>query len=823
WEREDGIWSGWKAGDLRGLAGRYAKSSLRKAEQARRLAAGTTDRSGLAVVRKLYLSSRRYGMLLEKLGKYNLKGLRQAISCLAAEHPESRRHLAKLDALEEQAAKWQGSGGDIDTAALAKWKGDLEGLRREALVTGSPLLKGCDKLVFVRRFTYSSNHYYTDYVNSRFSPGGGLCTLSLKTGEVKELAPSLEDGVFGRFDLSFDAERVVFAWKCDAQQGYRIYEVKVDGTGLRQLTFPEKNEAEIVKLYRVRGHYHHGTDDMHPCYLPDGGIVFISTRCRYGILCDGPDDFSTTILYRIDADGKNMEKLTNSAVSEASPSIMNDGRILYTRWEYVDKGAVSVKCLWAMRPDGTMTSEVFGNDIPFPPSLIHGHAIPGHNNLFVLLGAPHYPQNRVGTVIRIDINKPIRTRQPMTYITPEIDIRGEGGFHHRNNGGWRRGGNGPLYAEPYPLSPEFVLASYNPGQGWRDAKAYALYLVDEFGNRVLIHRDPEMSCWQARPLRPRETPPVITSPRDPETAKRGLATVVMTDVYAGLEGIERGTVKYVRILEQMPRPWASQRRWGGDCYDQQHAVISKDCALGLKVQHGIVPVEKDGSAHFTVQADRNIFFQALDKDYMEVRRMRTYVYFRPGERRSCIGCHEYRREVPPSAKPLMAMLRPPSKPGPQPGEQTGARPLHYPTDVQPVLDKHCVKCHSGAKPKDDLDLTGTMTNLFCRSYENILRRRLVRIVGENHPKTGNVVMTPAKTWGSHASKLIAHLKKGHSKVKLSQADWVKLTTFVDSNSQYYGSYYGRRNLKYKDHPNFRPVPTFAQATSTTAPLPEGER
>jgi hypothetical protein len=197
-----------------------------------------------------------------------------------------------------------------------------------------------DQLLLVKRHTYGSNHYYTEFINSPWMPGGNLCVLHLKTGAVREIVPQLKGGVFERFDLSFDAKRVVFAWKASAQAGYRIYEVRVDGTGLRQLTFPPPEEEELVKNYCAGPHYHHGTDDMQPCYLPDGGIAFISTRCQFGILCDGADDFSTTVLYRMDGNGRNHRKLTNSSVSEASPVMMPDGRILYTRWEYVDKGVV---------------------------------------------------------------------------------------------------------------------------------------------------------------------------------------------------------------------------------------------------------------------------------------------------------------------------------------------------------------------------------------------------------------------------------------------------------------------------------------------------
>jgi len=730
------------------------------------------------------------------------------------------------------------------------------------------LLGETDKVVFIKRNSYTSNHYYTEYLNSRWLPGGNLCVLSLADGSVRDILPEMTGGVFGRFDLSFDARRIVFCYKKAELEGYRIYEVNVDGTSLRQLTFPPADEAELIKKYKLSRGYHHGTDDMHPCYLPDGGIAFISTRCQYGILCNGPDDFTTTVLYRMDGDGKNMRKLTNSSVSEAAPALLEDGRVLYTRWEYFDKGAVSVKCLWAMNPDGSGSAEVYGATLSLPPTLIFGRPIPDQAGKYVVCGTPHYPQAGVGTVIRLDMSRPIRTRDPMTYMTPYVDIRGEGGFAFRDGDGpWKndRSGRGPLFRDPLPLSEKHFLVAHKPaGPAWTDSTSYDLYLLDETGKVSLFYRDKAISCWQPMPLRPRKRPPVLPTVLNKDLAAKNQAVCVVTDVYHGMEGITRGEAKYIRILEQIPRFWSARRRWGGDGYDQQHVCITKDTHLALKVQHGVVPIEADGSAHFVVPAKGNISFQVLDANYMSIQTERTYVNYMPGERRACIGCHET-PQTAATVKPArgtLALKRPPSVPGPQPGETVGARSLHYPSDVQPVLDKHCVKCHSGEKPKGDLDLTGELTVRFSRSYENLIperrrgkgRRRFELVgptIGENHPKTGissyypggsSVKYMPPKAIGSHASVLVAMHSKGkvklanpehakiaaelaekHKKINLPPADLLKITNWVDTNAQYYGSWWGRRNLQYKDHPNFRPVPTFAQAISTIPPLPEDKR
>jgi len=325
-------------------------------------------------------------------------------------------------------------------------------------------------------------------------------------------------------------------------------------------------------------------------------------------------------------------------------------------------------------------------------------------------------------------------------------------------------------------------------------------------------------------------------------AAKNQAMCMVSDVYHGLEGVKRGEVAFLRILEQVPRPWAARRHWNGDLYDQQHACITKDTHLGLKVLHGIVPVEADGSACFVVPANANIILQALDKNYLSLQTERTFVDYIPGEIRGCVGCHEVPQDA--SGRDLsasrLAMKRPPSVPGPQPGEKAAGRPLDYAADVQPVLDLHCVKCHGAKDLKGELNLSGTRTRQFNVSYESLLpdrHRVLGPVIGENHPKTGNVEYLPAKSLGSHASVLVAMLVPGmvhladprqaeranklaeaHKDLRLSVAERVKITTWVDTNFQYYGGYWGRRSLEYAALPDFRPALTFDQARSMTNPL-----
>nr|MBC8373283.1 hypothetical protein [Planctomycetota bacterium] len=444
-----------------------------------------------------------------------------------------------------------------------------------------------------------------------------------------------------------------------------------------------------------------------------------------------------------------------------------------------------------------------------------------------------------------------RTREPMTYMTPKVDIRSEKGYWYlQSDGKWKQDskGTGQLFKDPYPLSDKLFLVSHKPsGPQWSDAKAYGLYLLDDKGAVRLVYKDAEFSCWQPYPLRVRRKPPVLKTAFDRKLADKKQALCVVTDVYHGLEGVKRGEIKHIRIMEQVPRPWSARRTDRSDLFSKQHVVLSKGTNIGLKVQWGIVPVEPDGSAHFVVPADRNIYFQVLDENYLAVQTERSYVNYRPGETRACIGCHE----TPNSAAEVRgggavkALKRPPSLPAAQPGDKLPQRTLHYPTDVQPVLDKHCIKCHNPKKPKKEsggLDLSGRATGHFSVSYEALMGKigKSMAPVSENSKPT--VGYLPARSSFSFKTTIVAMLSKGkvrlpdkalaekaaklakdHKEVNLSVGELLKISNWVEANCQYYGSYWGRRHVRFKTHPNFRPEVTFPQAISTTPPPTKAKR
>ncbi len=700
---------------------------------------------------------------------------------------------------------------------------------------------GFDEIVFVKRKPYSSDHNYSVVNNGtsadRFLAENGIYVYNLRTDRTRAVITAADlpggTGVIGKFSLSFNAKKVVFDYRKDTSSGFRIWEVNVDGAGLRQLTFAPADEAEKVARYG-KANFH--TDDMHPCYLPDGGIVFTSSRCEHGVLCFTQPEVVTVVLHRMDADGGNIVQLTSSPVSEFSPAILEDGRILYHRWEYVDKGARVGKTFWAMYPDGSKSEELFGLSDSYNATgaFMYAQPVVGDRPLIVCAVGPHFPQgNSVGPIKLIDLSEDNRTSAPLTNITPDVEIApSQGGWLFAESNFEVANGNGIgglLYTHPYPVNEKLFLVSHkdDASDHYMTSGAYAVYLIDAAGNKAFIYEDEDgtVSCWHPTPLLGRKVPDVIHSSTSPDLQEKDQALCIVRNVYEGMDGVEPGSVKYLRINEAVPQYWDTKRKWSPNYHSAQWTA-----ALWPRVQWGIVPVEEDGSAYFTVPADRNIFFQALDKNYMEVQRERTYVNYKPGEIRACIGCHERSGKTPrPVANnTTLALKRPPSTPGPQPGETDPRQVIHYPSDIQPILDAKCISCHGDSNPDGDLNLTGTVTTLHSISFEQIRDRKLAGPIiaefiaydGADHANLNGSYLPP-KSLGSYTSGLVSTIRTTDSNDPhyqlLSRAEQLKIIRWVDTNYQFYGTYYGRHHGAHKAHPDFRRRPLFDEAISMSAP------
>ncbi|NOX57073.1 MAG: hypothetical protein GXP27_22090, partial [Planctomycetes bacterium] len=291
-------------------------------------------------------------------------------------------------------------------------------------------------------------------------------------------------------------KRIVCGYRRPRPEGFRLYEVGTDGSGLRQVTYPPADEEQRIAKYGRTSYgdgfyglmgYQFWTDDVHPCYLPDGDICFASTRSEHGVLCTPAHYLACTNLYRVRPDGTGLRRMSRGALSEFTPAMLEDGRILYNRWEYVYKGIAAVQPLWTMRPDGSASEELYGNNITDPGVFWQARQVPGRPHLVVCIGCGHEPLG-VGQVLLLDLRKDKRTRAPMVSLTPNVRTRGLRGLYQLRNGVWRQDLYGPFYADPYPLSEEFFLVSCNPDKRYNDQTAYGIYLLDVFGNRVPIYR-----------------------------------------------------------------------------------------------------------------------------------------------------------------------------------------------------------------------------------------------------------------------------------------------------------------------------------------------
>jgi len=724
----------------------------------------------------------------------NVAALRLAIQETMTEfgsrYPKGEQYLKELSKLEaNQKAAQAGSAEKKKETDAA-----LVTFRREVMLA-HPMLD-FDKLIFLQR---SSTHYSHTYAGPQGRVmGGRLCVLSPVSpeGKVTSLVPELEGGLFGRFDLSYDAKKLIFTYKKVPTGPFRLYEIDLDpdaGTmvpgSLRQLTFGGKEEEEARKN-QVQKWLRDGNGfcDMYPCYLPSGKIMFSSTRAQRVVYC-APQPVTT--LYVMDADGKNMRRLSENPISETIPTVLNDGRVVYTRWEYLDKGLGSVQNLWSMRPDGGGVDHVYKLNLTWPAAMGATRAIPGSQKMVTIAGN-HY-QPTMGSLVVLDVRGSRVSPDAMHCVTPEVS------FRHTYDNKLPTG----AFCDPYPLTETFFLASHYKGdpQHVRDPN-FGLCLVDGWGNRAQLYRDLKISSFEPMPLRPRKKPPeIVTSGIDFDN-KQKPGTMFIQDIYEGLTGIERGRVKYVRVMGNLEWPW-----------DQNGMSWSLGKDPHRKIIYGVAKVHKDGSAHFTVPAKENIFFQALDKDYMAVQEMATYLNIMPGESRSCVGCHESRINAPGmvSAKRTIALTLPPETPSPQPGD-VGMRVVDFRADIMPILNKHCIRCHSGKKPDGGLDFVNVPHGKFGTAYDSLLGTSLVCYRGTG--KAG-IQFVPPLTHGSRASELTSMLEKGHKKVKLSREELIRFATWVDSNVPYYGTYRGVRKAEDKDHPQYRVLPVTMKKTKTT--------
>ncbi|HJN13939.1 MAG TPA: hypothetical protein QGH10_00535, partial [Armatimonadota bacterium] len=635
-------------------------------------------------------------------------------------------------------------------------------------------------------------HQAVHRLGHRAVPGGRLLALKGLSpgGRLRRLFPA-EPGSFWRPDLSFDAGRVLFCYKAHDEQSFHLYEIALDGSGLRQLT---------------EGPY----DDIDPIYLPDGHIAFTSTRGNTYVRC-GPYIYSY-VLARCDADGGNVYLTSRNSEPDFVPALLPDGRVIYSRWEYSDKDQWRIQSLWTTGQDGTHTAALWGNQSIWPDHLAEPRPIPGsHRVMFTGVGHHDWFSGSLGI---IDPSAGTNFPDGLTKVTydlpwaevsrPPVDVPESADYHSS--------GRFTGYLGAYPLSErDFIVSARG------EANKFRIYLMDVSGNRELIFEGTH-NAWYAMPIRPRPIPPTLPSQvvwpgtgGNRRPARPGF--FYNPDVYEGVPELARGSVKYLRVIHQEAKTYSTWRK----TFRMSGPPVSVIQEEAVKRVVSTVPVEVDGSVYFEVPAGRSLYFQLLDGNRRALHTMRSFTGVMPGETRGCVGCHETHGTAPPQTLAL-AQRRGPTPVTPPPW---GTESIGYERFVQPVLDRYCGDCHQGeGGARDVLDLT-------LRPGWDVFKEPYLTLVGpalwvpggqangpaglpspdapgygiatplpvymlaaqfDDHDDPATVATVGPMRHLSPGSRLIEHAGAGrHYGVRVDPLSLLRLTVWVDANSPYLGA------------------------------------
>jgi hypothetical protein len=621
--------------------------------------------------------------------------------------------------------------------------------------TGPAIPDGLDEIVFATRAYGPDGHYYANFGYYCFDPeqkvyplgGSGLWRLSLRTGEVTALLLDESGGIRDPM-VHYDGQKILFSYRRGGSDHHHLYEIQRDGSGLRQLT---------------DGPY----DDIEPTYLPDGDIVFCSTRCHRWVMCWKT---SVAILYRCDADGNHIRPLSSNAAVENTPAVLPDGRILYTRWEYVHRSQLCYHHLWTMNPDGTGVMTFYGNmhptgmhyhldaqvgnvvnyqNVPGAVAMLGARPIPGTRQTVAIFSPGHGRREHEGYVTVIDPRKGPDDQPSARRIHPA--------------GNWR---------DPWPVSPS----------SWLVARGPQLHLMDDQGRTRLLHAlsdlPPSMMLHEPVPVTARQREPIVPQRSAPV---QDTGTLVLADVTRGrnMDGVAAGEIKKLLVLEDLPGPFHNSPGFDG---------ISLWGTFTLTRILGTVPVESDGSAHFEAPALRSLFFVALDDQDLSVKKMQSFVTLQPGEVTSCVGCHESRTNAPlnPAHGTPMALRRRASRIKPLDGIP---EIVDFRRHVQPILETHCIACHGAERAEGQLRLDANRTvpshgrGRVLSSYVGLVNR--LGEVADGRNAHGN---RPPRSMGSSGSKFLARFDGSHHDVHVAPDQFALVRLWLDSGAAANGTY-----------------------------------
>ena len=659
-------------------------------------------------------------------------------------------------------------------------------IRRESRLR--PVLSRMGRIVFTKHYDLGGSHYaYTeglsDAANERhFHPGTSLCML-VTDGAYGQARSLIDDrrGVIRDPDVSYDGQRILFSWKkSDRGDDYHLYEMTVADEKVRQITSGL------------------GFADYEGQYLPDGDLIFTSTRCVQAVDCWWTE---VSNLYTCAPDGRYLRRLAFDQVHDNFPTVLRDGRIVYTRWEYSDRGQIFVQGLFQMYQDGTNQTEFYGNNSWFPTSILHARGLPDSDRVVGILSGHHTVQK--GWLAIIDPAKGRQEDSGVQLIAPVRRTKAERIDAY--------GQSGDQFQYPYPLSDREFLVAFRPA---RSTLPFGIYFVDVDGRRELLAADPSISCNQPIPLRARPTPPMRPSLVD---YRKKTGTVYMQDIYAGpgLAGVARGTIKSLRVvaLEYRAAAINSNTNSGPAGAALISTPVSIQGTWDVKIVLGTAKVYDDGSASFIVPSNTPIYFQALDSKDHAVQSMRSWAQLQPGESISCVGCHENKNSAPGRRKTTLAMRAGPQKLDEWYGPPRG---FSFRKEIQPILDRKCTGCHfipdrsrlvdprgpiheeASEVPPDPEDGARQAPNgrivpafslkggaaFWSPAYRSLANRRVTSWI-DPQSEPG---MLPPYHAGATGSKLIKLLTNGHYDVKLSKEDMDKFACWIDLLVPYLGDY-----------------------------------
>ena len=618
--------------------------------------------------------------------------------------------------------------------------------------------RACGPILFMRHPPYSINAIAPH--SAEGTTPSALCVWDPAHPRQPPRVVFEEEGLrLFDMNLAYDARTIFFsARRTGVEGGWHVYEIGVDGKNLRQVTSGP-------------------CQDISPLPLPDGRVVFVSDRAGTWVQCQAK---TAPLLYSCARDGSGIRKLSANIDSDHSPQIMDDGRVLFTRWDYgIEKNVDARHALWTMNPDGTALKLFFGNTIEDPCGFWEARPVPGRPEVVCAFGPHHnYHAGMAGLVW--NLRGPEAPRgEGFRFITSQRPYYGDTTLPY----GWQ---------DLFPLNERLFLASYGGDGGHKNR----LYLLDDRGNRKCLYEaESNLGCWNPIRLAPSRMPPAFAQActpvpwdyRDPEEMNRdpdsATGTLLVYDVYQGIAPqVKRGEAKWIQVMEQVQK---SRRMADGEAWG--HTPIISRGTVHVRREIGLVPIEADGSAHFTVPALRSISLNVLDAEGMTLMRMGSDMHVMPGETQSCIGCHENRRggvPPPPVTRQPRAAKQPPVTPAMADWGTGGI--LDYQKVVQPVWDTYCVSCHGGRAPKGGVDLTGDRTRFFCQSYDQLVERAFVdwfqpfaNDYDENSPKTVGAIVSRIRPFlldATHCGKTIPP--------EMRRRVW----TWIDANVPYYGTY-----------------------------------